>query len=121
MTKLLLLSFIILVPFALNSCCTAHVPIDIHDEALYYIKGNPDTHPEDNYAVQMYFLSTGENQISKFEWDMISQGMVALSAQAFDDFNAEIAKLCSETPCNYEALQKIHALIKRIHKAAGRT
>lgn len=105
----------------LSSCCTAHLPVDIKDEELYYIKGLPTSQPNDStYAVQMWFLSSGVNDLTKAQWDAISQGMVALSLQSWDNVNGYIAKLCSKPAiCNYEAQKKLAALTQRLHFAAG--
>jgi hypothetical protein len=87
----------------------------VKDEPLYYLKGRPDALPEENYAVEMHFLTSGQNQLTRADWDKISQGMVAMPLSAFDDFNAEIAKLCSEVTCNYEVQQKIDTLVFKLH------
>lgn len=63
----------------------------------------------------MHFLTAGETDLTGAEWDSISEGMVAMSLAAFDDFNAEISKLCSQVTCDYDLLQALNRLSARVH------
>lgn len=93
------------------SCGKIKIPVNISDEPLYYLKGPSG-------AVEMHFLTSGQTQLTKTEWDAISEGMVAMPLSAFEDFNTEIGKLCSQVPCNYELTQKIDQLLTRLRSAA---
>ncbi len=101
-----------------SSCCGMPAPVDIRDEPLYYIKGRPDAAPGDQYAVQMFFLSSGQTDLTKADFDAISQGLVAMPLQSFDDFNKEIAEACSEANCDYIILAKVKSFMSRLHNAA---
>lgn len=115
--RLLLLFFITLVlPVSLSSCGTLiKVPVTVNDETLYYLKQSST----DQWAVQMYFLSSGQSQVTQDSWNKISQGMACMSLSAFEDFNTEIGKLCSQVPCDYKYTQALTALIARMKSAQG--
>jgi hypothetical protein len=38
---------------------------------------------------------------------------------AFDDFNTEIGKLCSQVTCDYATMQKLNDFFLRLHQASG--
>jgi hypothetical protein len=120
LTPPLLLFFITSATLTLSSCATLQDPVEIKDEPLYYIKGNP-TVPASfpDYAVEMHFLSSGQTDMTKAQIDPIIQGMVCLPAESFDDFNTEIGKLCSQVTCDYETMAKLAELVERLHYAAG--
>lgn len=99
----------------LNSCGTLiKVPVAIKDEDLYYLKEASDS----EWAVHMHFLSTGSDQITKDAWDKMSQGMVSMPLAAFEDFNTEIGKLCSQVPCNYEVMKKLNNFFSRLRSVS---
>ena len=106
-TPLWLLSFILLA-LILSGCASIPVPVTVHDEDLYYLKGPSG-------AVEMHFLTSGETDLTVAEWDSISEGMVAMSLAAFDDFNTEIGKLCSQITCDYDLLQAMNRLSSQLH------
>lgn len=118
-TPLLLLSFIITALF--SGCGSIQIPVDIHDETLWTIKGNPSLPSSfENYAVQVQFLTTGQIDITKNQWDAISQGKVCMNLSAFDDFNTEISKLCSQVVCDYETVQAFSNLYARLKSVSLR-
>lgn len=98
------------------SCGTA---VGIKDEPLYFLKGNPNVPASfPDYAVEMHFLTQGQADMTKAQIDAISQGMVMMPLQSFDDFNVEVGKLCSQVKCNYETTSKLAEFIARLHAAA---
>lgn len=100
-----------LVLLSVPSCGGLQVPVRIHDEDLYFLKQVD----EPRWAAHMHFLTEGTEQVSRTQWDAISQGMVCMPSHAFEDFNAEIGKLCSQVKCDYETLQQFQRLVGRIH------
>jgi hypothetical protein len=111
----LLLFCITLVASTLSSCGKIKIPVDIQDETLTYIKGdpaNPATYA--NYAVQMHFLSSGQIDMTKDQIDALMQGSVLMPMQAFEDFNTEIGKLCSQVPCDYNLTNLLSTLVQRM-------
>lgn len=89
-------------PFLAN-CAAA--PVDVKDEVFYVDAGSSG-------AVTVNFLSEGSFIVEKSQWDLIREGMYCTLATSFGDFKAEIEKLCSVTPCNYE-VQKILTNLKK--------
>ena len=110
--------FITSAAFSLSSCCTP-IPVSVNDETIYFIKGSAtdaSTYPK--YAVQLHFLSSGSVDLTKDQLDALTKdGMVLMSAAAFEDFNAEIGKFCSQVTCDYQALQAWNDLYARLQKA----
>jgi hypothetical protein len=101
-----------------NGCGKIHIPVDIKDETLTYIKGDPNNPATfSNYAVQMHFLSQGQVDLTKSQVDAISQGSVLMPEQAFEDFNTEIAKACSQLKCNYELTEMWSSVVAKIRIA----
>lgn len=113
--RLLLRFFITLAILAATSGCGTLIkdPVTIKNEDLYYLKQASD----DEWAVKMHFLTSGQSQVTKAQWEAISQGMACMSLPAFDDFNAEIAKLCSQVPCDYQ--QAIKDFFLRLAGVSG--
>ena len=83
--------------------CNVQVPVTIKDEPLYFLKGPSG-------AVEMHFLSSGQTDLTVDQWNAISMGMVAMPLDSWDDFNKEIAELCSQNDCTYE-LQQFLAVV----------
>lgn len=86
-------------------------PVQINDEDLYYLKGQSG-------AVEMHFLTTGQTDLTLDQWNAIEEGMVAMPLSAFDDFNTEIGKLCSQVVCDYDTFQAWRNIYARLHKLA---
>lgn len=104
----LLLAFFIMAAMLIPSGCgQLPDPVQINDETLYFLKGPSG-------AVQMNFLTPGQVDLTKAQWDAISEGMVAMPSSAFADFDKEIGKLCSEVPCDYATVQAFHSLVAAI-------
>ena len=97
------------------AACNPSVPVPIKDETLYYIKGDPAVPASfPNYAVEMHFLTSGQTDLTKAQIDAITQGMVMLSLNGFDDFNKEIADLCSQNTCSYETQAILTVMAEKI-------
>lgn len=109
------------------SCTTPALPVDISDIELTVIKGSPlqtSTFPE--YAVQEHFLSMGQADLDKDQTDQYVDSLylagdpaVIMPLSSFTNLNAEIAKVCSNTPCNYEAVQALQAAVDKLKAAAS--
>lgn len=109
----MLLSLQFCIILALPSCGTLiKDPVTIKDEPLYYLKEASVA----QWAVAMHFLTSGSVQITKDQWDAMSEGMACMPLPSFDDFNAEISKLCSQVPCNYST--QIKAFFSRLKAAS---
>lgn len=92
----------------LNGCGKILIPVDIKDEALYYLKGPSG-------AVEMHFLTSGQTDLTLDQWNAISEGMVCMELSSWDDFNTEIGKLCSQIPCDYQTVEAFKKIIARLH------
>jgi len=86
------------------------------------VPGDPnDATTFNQYAVEDNFLTTGETDMTKVQYDAVisaastSGGTVSMAASFFADFNTEIAKLCSNTECDFETTQKVDR-IKTVFK-----
>lgn len=90
------------------------VPVTIDDEDLYYLKEASPT----EWAVHMHFLSTGQDQVAEDAWNAQSAGKVCMLLSAFDDFNTEIGKLCSQVPCDYQTVQNLKNLIAHLKEVS---
>lgn len=102
----------------LSGCASIQIPVSISDEPLYFIKGRCDVQATaSDFAVEMYFLTSGQTELTLNDWNAISEGMVAMPLAAWDAFNIEIGKLCSQVTCNYETQQKLASLVARFHAA----
>lgn len=105
------------VTLAFTSCGTIQVPVDVKDEPLYFIKGDPRVPASfPKYAVQMHFFTPGQVQLTKEDYDPITQGQVCMPLSAFRDINTEIGKLCTQVPCNYPVVQQVRATLKTLVK-----
>lgn len=122
---LLLLSFITWGMLALSSCGGIQDPVTISDETIYVVKGNPlDSITFPTYAVQFQFLTSGQTDLTKDNWDALfssptSGPRVAMSLNAWDDFNTEFGKLCTQVPCNYATTQQLAQLFAKLTTATG--
>ncbi len=97
------------------SCCHApvQVPVDISDSPLYLVKGDPNISATfGTYAVEMHFLTAGKTDLNKEQFDKVTSGLVAMPLDNWTKFDTEIAKLCSQTPCNFATL----ALLAKVHE-----
>ena len=116
--RLSLLFCSILVASSLNSCGTPGTPVDVPDVTLYFQKGNPalpDSFPE--YILQEQFLTSGSTNMDKADWDLISQGKVAMSLSDWDKINIFVSNVCNQVECDYQALQRIQQLTAEFHAA----
>lgn len=86
--------------FSLTSCGHIPIPVHVHDETFYYQKHTDDA----RWVTILHFLTSGKSNMSRADWERISQGSVCMSMGAAEDFNAEIGKLCSQVDCDYDTL-----------------
>jgi hypothetical protein len=101
-----------LVILLLSSC----QQVSINDETVYALKG------PGRGAFYAHTLTTEQGSLSQAEWDVISAGMLCMSANSFGDLKAIIEQLCSYNPneCNYPQVQpvvtRLTTLIKKAKK-----
>ena len=82
---------------------------------LYYIKKASEA----EWVTEMFFLSTGTNQVSHAAWDDIAQGMVATPLAYWAKINVALGQLCSQVPCDYETVQTLKAFTDRAEAVSG--
>lgn len=100
--------------------------MDIADAEITVIKGSPlQTITFPQYAVQQYFLSTGQTDMTKDQTDLYLDSLylsgdpaVIMPLSSWTAFDGEIAKLCSNTMCNYATVEAIHAAVAALKASA---
>lgn len=88
----------------LHNCAT----VAIHDEEFCGDAG-PDG------ASCFHFLTTDSRDIPKQAWDVMREGMICESTQAFSDWKADIEKLCSISHrCTYDQQKQLEVFFSRV-------
>lgn len=116
-TKPLLPLFIILGALTLEACCNLPTNVAVNDHILYYQKQASDT----DWAVEMHFLTDGTRDLSKSDWQAISEGQVCMPLSDWTDINKTISAFCSAQgiTCDYQVKQALNAFFLRLALASG--
>jgi hypothetical protein len=74
----------------------------------------------ENGAHITHLFDASTSDMSKAAWDAISEGKICTEAQSIADVKAELEKLCSEAPCNKQALAVLRQAFDRIQNAKAK-
>lgn len=101
----------------LSACGSLPTNVTVNDHILYYQKQASDA----DWAVEMHFLTDGSKDLSKADWDAISEGQVCMPLSDWTDVNKTISAFCSAQGinCDYQIKQALNAFFSRLELASG--
>lgn len=108
----------------LSACCTSQ-SVTINDHTLYYQKQASDQ----DWAVRLHFLTQGTEDLTKAQWEALSEGQVCMPLSDWSDINKMVSNFCSSPhiDCSYELPQGgnlksiLNAFFMRLQMASGKT